>query len=40
MLYALEERLEGLVLAMQHILQDLRVDVVVFGPHFLDGRQL
>jgi hypothetical protein len=37
---AAEERLKGLVQAVQHILQDLRVEVAVFGPHLLDARQL
>ena len=35
-----EERLEGSVQPGQHILQDLRVDVAVFGPDLLDSGQL
>jgi hypothetical protein len=29
-----------LIQTIEHVLHDLRVDVVVFGPHRLDGRQL
>ena len=35
-----EERLERLVQPMQHVLQDLGVEVPVLGTHLLDARQL
>ena len=35
-----EESLEGEVQSSEHILQNLGVDVAIFGPHFFDGREL
>jgi hypothetical protein len=35
-----EEGLEGPIQSRQHVLQHLGVDIMVFGAHVLDGRQL
>ena len=37
--HAAEERLEGALYPQHHILQDLRVDLGVFGQRFLDAGQ-
>src|SRR5258708_3783072 len=39
-LHATEEGLEGSIEPRQYVLQHLGVDVVVFGPHLFDRRQL
>jgi hypothetical protein len=39
-LQAPEEGGTRFIQAMQHVLQDLRVDLALFGPNLLDGRQL
>jgi hypothetical protein len=39
-LHATKERLEGSVQLMQHVLQDLGVEVAIFRPYLLDARQL
>src|SRR5262249_52630836 len=39
-LHPTEEGLERAVQAREHVLQHLRVEVAVFGPHRLDGGQL